>query len=272
MKNLFSYKLRVLTLLFIVLQVRMFISAQESALSYEFNTNNKSEGWSIHHYGYGATAQVSGGSFNVSYNLSQETYNRANLIINDLTVYPASYPILAIKWINAPVHTFQLHCNLGTYKNDATGANHDGVLADNVYYYDLRNSFGSSENNLSLTEPTILNYLQWKVTENIIEGTAGYSIEWIKTFTSIEALEEALLAMDVDDQNLDADYSILSGENEITITGNGKNSSATIYNMAGKVVGSAITIDDRMTFKCKPGIYILKVAGISVTTKKVIVY
>ncbi|WP_430933829.1 IPT/TIG domain-containing protein [Saccharicrinis sp. 156] len=156
-----------------------------------FDTDGDSEGWYINNYGYGATYNVSGGSFNVDYDMSQATYNRANLIYDNLQVDPGEYPILAIRWTNAPTRTFQLHCNLGTHNNDKSGGNHDGVLDGNVYYYDLTKGFNGT-NFLSLTEPTTLDYLQWKVTENVSTGLPGYSVDWILNFKSVEELEEYL--------------------------------------------------------------------------------
>lgn len=160
-------------------------------VQYYFDTEGDDEGWYINNYGYGATYNVSGGSFNVEYDMTQSSYNRANLVFDNLEVDPGEYPILAIKWTNVPDRTFQLHCPYGTYNNTEASGSYDGVLDGNVFYYDLTKPFNDGSY-IPTDAPSTLDYLQWKVTENISTGVTGYSIDWILNFESVEALEEYL--------------------------------------------------------------------------------
>lgn len=271
MKNFTLKKQKLMLALIAVFFTVNMATAQTGLLSYEFETDGDAEGWYINNYNTGATAEVSGGSINVAYDLTQGEYNRANLIMDDLEVNPASYPILAIKWVNAPVRTFQLHCNIGTYNNDSDGSNHDGVLNDNVYYYDLTNNFNSG-NYLSLTESTTLDYLQWKVTENISEGTTGYQIEWIRTYASLSALEAALSATPISKGEAENQCTIYSGNSKILVSGCECNAKIELFDISGKLVSTTIAASEEEAIACEKGIFIVKVSGSSVFTGKAVVY
>ncbi len=153
-------------------------------LNYEFNTDGDSEGWLTSH---NSTAEVSGGTINVTYDMTA-TKRRADFSLQGgAEVHAGLYPIVAIRMINKPTSgNFIFDTNLGKYKDGSN--NWDGILVGDVYYYDLRSTFGSGAT-LSMTEPTALTTFQWKVADITTDET-GYQVDWVKSFESLDALNE----------------------------------------------------------------------------------
>ncbi len=153
-------------------------------LNFEFNTDGDSEGWLTSH---NSAADISGGTINVSYDMTA-TKRRADFSLQGgAEVHAGLYPIVAIRMINKPTSgNFIFDTNLGRYKDGSN--NWDGILVGDVYYYDLRNTFGSGAT-LSTTEPTQLTTFQWKVAD-ITTAETGYQVDWVKSFESLDALKE----------------------------------------------------------------------------------
>jgi len=174
----------------IVLQT---INFNAGYLNFNFNTAGDKEGWVLGQTNN--TAAVSGGSYNVTFDPATflgTTKRRADFkLAAGAIVHPGNFPILAIKFNKPATMNLTLDTNNGSYKN---GANKwDGVIVlpknngSDIYYFDLRNTFGASYL-LSQTVPTTLTTFQWKVAD-ITSPELGYSVDWVKTFTSIAELQ-----------------------------------------------------------------------------------
>ncbi len=161
-----------------------------SNIEFEFETDGDNEGWYDAHPHESVSMSTYSGSLNLVYNTTQFVYNTAYIRVDDVVVDPVEYPIIAVKWNDAPSQ-FHLNSNLGYYKSSsASVSNHDGALGANfdVYYYDLTNGLGGT-----LTEATALEYLEWVMVEYPSEtGNTGSQIKWVRHFESKEALEAKL--------------------------------------------------------------------------------
>ncbi|MFI1743267.1 DUF4979 domain-containing protein [Thalassobellus sediminis] len=154
-------------------------------LDFQFNTDNDAEGWIINSQGNGSF-EVSGGQYNVTFDQTQSKRRADFRLDGGADVHAGKFPIIAIK-INKPSSgNFILDTNLGKYKNGSN--NWDGVLQGDIYYYDIRNTFGSGAE-LSQTEGTSLTTFQWKIAD-ITTDEVGYSVDWVRSFESLEKLME----------------------------------------------------------------------------------
>lgn len=174
----------------IVLQTAVFNAGY---LNNNFNTNGDAEGWVLGQLNN--TVVVSGGYFNVTFDpltFLGTTKRRADFKRSaGAILHPGNFPILAIKFNKPATMNLILDTNLGTYGN---GNNKwTGIIVDknnngkDIYYYDLTKTFGAS-NLLSQTVPTTLTTFQWKVAD-ITSPELGYSVDWVKTFTSLAELQ-----------------------------------------------------------------------------------
>jgi hypothetical protein len=100
-----------------------------------------------------------------------------------VSLYPTTYPIVAVKMKKPTTCNFIFDTNLGSYGN---GSNKwTGKVGDSIYYYNLTTTgFGSGNTMLSTTSPTTLTTFQFKVAD-ISSGETSYPVEWIKTFRSL---------------------------------------------------------------------------------------
>nr|WP_288837479.1 DUF4979 domain-containing protein [uncultured Flavobacterium sp.] len=174
----------------IVLQAASFNAGY---LNHNFNTNGDAEGWVL-----GQTNNatlVSGGYFNVTFDPNSflgTAKRRADFKRSaGAVLHPGNFPILAIKFNKPAAMNLILDTNLGSYGN---GNNKwTGIIVDknnngkDIYYYDLTKTFGAS-NLLSQTASTTLTIFQWKVAD-ITSPELGYSVDWVKTFTSLAELQ-----------------------------------------------------------------------------------
>jgi len=103
-------------------------------------------------------------------------------------------PILAIKATWPTLFNLSLGCGLGTYAN-ATNA-WTGRVGSKVLYYDLRTNgftlsgtttFIPTENVLTVTKLTLGMY-------GVKSGETSYTLDWIKTFRSVQALKDFVTA------------------------------------------------------------------------------
>lgn len=152
-------------------------------LNFMFDEAGNNEGWEA---GNNSTYEVSNGSFNASFDMSAAK-RRADLkLTGGGKINVGGFPILAIKLNKPQSGNFILDTNFGSYKNGSN--NWEGIIHGDIYYYDLRSTFGSS-NTLSLTEDTEFSTFQFKIADIITDET-GYSVDWIRSFESINALKE----------------------------------------------------------------------------------
>ncbi|MFD0991115.1 DUF4979 domain-containing protein [Mariniflexile jejuense] len=192
-------------------------------LNYQFNTNGYAEGWVSTH---SSTNEVSGGSMNVTFNSSQfvgTSKRRADFqLTGGAEVHAGLYPIIAIKLNKPATGNFILDTNLGSYKNGSN--NYDGILLGDIYYYDIRNTFGAGAK-LSQTEPTKLTTFQWKIAD-ITSPETGYSVDWVQSFENLAALNayaslpEGKYIFEFDDANATGDW--LAAQNATTKIEGGK--------------------------------------------------
>ncbi len=154
-----------------------------NAFEFLFDTEGDAEGWAS---GNGSTSEVSFGVMKVNFDMSADKRRADFAQSENVTVHAGNYPIIAIRMIDRPASgNLIFDTSLGSYKNGSN--NWDGVIHDNVYYYDLRSTFGS-DNNLSQTAETILSTFQWKVADVTTDET-GYFVDWVRSFANVAELE-----------------------------------------------------------------------------------
>ena len=104
------------------------------------------------------------------------------------TLYPANYPIVAIKLKKPIVANITFDSNLGSFGN---GSNKwTGKVGNDIYYFDLsKTGFGSSG---ILTTPTALTTFQFKIAD-ITSGETDYQVDWVKSVKTVAELQ-ALVA------------------------------------------------------------------------------
>lgn len=109
-----------------------------------------------------------------------------------ITLHAGNYPILAIKIQRPQIVNITLDTERGSFGN---GANkHSGILGTNkdILYYDLTaKEFTKSDGSLKLPldEPFTFSTFQFKVAD-VSSGETSYTVDWIKTFRSLEELED----------------------------------------------------------------------------------
>ncbi|KAA2242666.1 DUF4979 domain-containing protein [Chitinophaga agrisoli] len=137
----------------------------------------------------GSTATVSNDQLNITIVNQSNGKGRGDVKKTaGVILYPPNYPILAIKFKKPLVANITFDTNLGSYGNAAN--KWTGKIGDDIYYYDLtQTGFGASHTLLSTTMPTTLSTFQFKVAD-ISSGETSYTIDWIKTFSSLAELQQ----------------------------------------------------------------------------------
>lgn len=197
-------------------EIKVLVGSQEitgpvfvypiAGIEYLFDTDGNAEGWVTSN---NSTNEVKFNVMKASFDMSAAKRRADFVHTGGMTVHAGVYPIVAIKIIDKPASgNFILDTNLGTYKNGSN--NWDGILDDNVYYYDLRSSFGSG-NVLSQTETTELSTFQWKVAD-ITTNETSYFVDWVKSFTSVAELEAYVAEQNVGQNN----YGFTAPERTVT--------------------------------------------------------
>lgn len=98
-------------------------------------------------------------------------------------LHAGNYPVLAIKMKKPAVVNVTFDTNLGSYGN---GANKwTGKVGSDIYYYDLTKGFGSAPTFLSAISQTSLSTFQFKVADVPAGGDTAYTVDWVKTFKSV---------------------------------------------------------------------------------------
>ncbi|WP_164972591.1 DUF4979 domain-containing protein [Lacibacter luteus] len=101
-------------------------------------------------------------------------------------VHAGNYPILAIKLKKPAVVNMTFDTNLGAYGN---GANKwTGKIGSDIYYFDLTKGFGAAPNFLSTVGQTSLSTFQFKMADVPAGGDTVYTVDWVKTFKSINEI------------------------------------------------------------------------------------
>ena len=147
------------------------------------NFSTTTDGWNT--TTAGATAVADNGQLRVS--LSKQTNGSFRGDIKKtagVTLYPANYPIVAVKFKKPLVANITLDSNLGSFGN---GSNKwTGKIGSDIYYFDLsKTGFGS---NAAFTSPTALTTFQFKIAD-ITSGETNYQVDWIKTVQSVSELQ-----------------------------------------------------------------------------------
>ena len=151
------------------------------------NFDSSSDGWAI--ATGGAFLNVQDGQLQVDMVKLSNGKHRGDIKKTDgATLYPTNFPIVAVKMTRPGNANITFDTNLGAYRN---GSNRwTGIFGEDVYYYDLVESgFGSGPTYLSSFTPTELTTFQFKVAD-VTTGDSTYTVDWVKTFTSIEELKE----------------------------------------------------------------------------------
>lgn len=147
-----------------------------------FDTDGDAEGWTVSNSN-GASFEVSNGQFNVTYGSVQgEDFE----LDANVSVLVGEFPILAIRMDGRPHDgKFTFETDLGMYQNKNN--NWDGIINDNVYYYDLRKSF-EFDQTIDPDVETVLKTFKWQISG--ATGQAGYSVDWVQTFQSVDDLRK----------------------------------------------------------------------------------
>ncbi|MFI3316317.1 MAG: IPT/TIG domain-containing protein [Rikenellaceae bacterium] len=168
-----------------------FEYALAANVKFEFDTAGNTEGWYDAGTDGDVTLSVASGALNLAYDDLRYDGVKAQIRADEIVVDPEKYPIIAIKWEDAPTVKCLLNSNKGYYNNDSSTTNHDGIegLRENIYYYDISKGFGGT----SLSTITELEYLEWVIEEDP-ESTdiATSAIQWIYQFASVDAMQTYL--------------------------------------------------------------------------------
>lgn len=160
-------------------------------LIFEFNNPEDNEGWVPQQ---GGTWSVKNGAMAVSF--AQATgKKRADLAKTihssggTVTINTGTYPIMAIKF-NKPAHAnITFDTDKGSFGNGSNKYSTD-YETDNVYYWDMSSlSLGSSGTHSN--EELEFSTFQFKIADiPETDPETGYTIQWIRTFKSKEALAD----------------------------------------------------------------------------------
>ncbi|MEN9908616.1 MAG: hypothetical protein RLZZ540_1765 [Bacteroidota bacterium] len=151
------------------------------------NFTTTTEGWTT--TTTGATSAADAGHLRV--NLSKQSNGSYRGDIKrtaGATLYPANYPIVAIKLKKPTTVNITFDTNLGSFGN---GSNKwTGKVGNDIYYFDLsKTGFGTGS---TLSTPTALTTFQFKIAD-ITSGETNYQVDWIKTVKTVAELQ-ALIA------------------------------------------------------------------------------
>lgn len=154
-------------------------------LIYEFEIDGDNEGWTPQQSG---TWTVSNNAINVAFTQTSGK-KRADLAEKNLpvTIQTGEYPIMAIKFNKPATCNITFDTNLGSVGNGSNKYKTDYESKD-VYYWDMSTQpFGTT---LHTNEQLSLSTFQFKIADvPEIDPTTGYSVQWIRTFASVQDLQ-----------------------------------------------------------------------------------
>lgn len=157
---------------------------------WEFMTDGDNEGWVPQQ---SAPSTVSGGAINVTFpqasgNKRSDLAKKTNLPV---VMHTGTYPILAMKFTKPEGARVTFDTNLGAFANGFNKYATD-FAAENVYYWDMSASgFGTGAPRPN--EEISFTTFQFKIADiPQADPATGYKVEWIRTFTSKEALADFL--------------------------------------------------------------------------------
>jgi len=158
-------------------------------LIYEFEIDGDNEGWTPQQ---GGTWTVNKNTLNVTFTQTSgkkradlaQTINGNN---GTVTLHSGDYPIVAIKFNKPATCNITFDTNLGSVGNGSNKYKTD-FQSSNVYYWDLSTqTIGST---LHTNEQISLSTFQFKIADVPQDDPAtGYSVQWIRTFASIQELQ-----------------------------------------------------------------------------------
>jgi hypothetical protein len=157
-------------------------------LIYEFEIDGDNEGWTPQQ---GGTWTVNNNAMNVTFTQTSGK-KRADLAQTShgsngtVTLHTGNYPIVAIKFNKPATCNITFDTNLGSVGNGSNKYKTDYESKD-VYYWDLSTqTIGST---LHTNEQLALSTFQFKIADVPQDDPAmGYSVQWIRTFSSKDAL------------------------------------------------------------------------------------
>lgn len=142
----------------------------------------------------GATTEVVNGQLEVSMALQSSGKYRGDLRKTEgATFHAGAYPIVAIRFNKPPRANLFFDTSLGSY--NGRNNNHRVIATEsgNIYYWDLSTGkLGATI--LSLEEPTTVSSFQFKVADVVLSeeeeasNNIKYEVDWVRTFSSLEAL------------------------------------------------------------------------------------
>ncbi|WP_315824468.1 DUF4979 domain-containing protein [Paraflavitalea speifideaquila] len=153
---------------------------------WEFMKDGDNDGWEPQQ---SAPSTVAAGALNVTF--PQASGNkRADLAQKrtlPVSIHTGTYPILAIKFTKPEGARVTFDTNLGSLGNGFNKYSTD-FAAKNVYYWDMSaTGFGTGAPRLN--EQINFTIFQFKIADiPPTDPATGYKVEWIRTFTSKEAL------------------------------------------------------------------------------------
>jgi hypothetical protein len=159
-------------------------------LIYEFEIDGDNEGWTPQQ---GGTWTVSNNAMNVTFTQTSGK-KRADLAQTikgsngTVTLQTGDYPIVAMKFNKPATCGVTFDTDLGSVGNGSNKYKTDFQSKD-VYYWDLSTqAFGST---LHANEELTLSTFQFKIADVPQDDPAtGYSVQWIRTFPSVQALQD----------------------------------------------------------------------------------
>ncbi|MFB6343230.1 DUF4979 domain-containing protein [Saccharicrinis sp. FJH62] len=181
--------------------------------------------------------------------------------------HTGNYPIFAFKMDAPEVVNIHFDTNEGSYGD---GANKwTGKIGDDVYYYDLT-EVGFRGVIPSTTTTKTFDMIQLKVAD-ITSGETSYTCDWVKTFTSLDALKDFVGTTPLNGIK-EQHVNIWGYNNKIYMRGL-ENSLVTIFNIEGCKVYSGFCNSGNQTVNVKKsGFYIVKIeAGFEEQVMKVVV-
>ncbi|WP_125185444.1 DUF4979 domain-containing protein [Botryobacter ruber] len=169
--------------------------AQEGLLNDDFSTGN-SYNWKPN------TAGATGAVVNGQYVVTMAGPNTSGRYRGDfmkqggVTFHAGDYPIVAVKMNKPPRSNCFFDTSLGAYNNTNNNQTVIQTPTGNIYYWDLsKGKLGTTT--LPLDQPTVLSLFQFKVAdvvltqEELAANDISYEVDWVKTFSSVEALRAA---------------------------------------------------------------------------------
>lgn len=183
-----------------------------------------------------------------------------------ITFHSGNYPILAFKMAAPQVVNIHVDTNEGSYGD---GANKwTGIIGNDVYYYDLT-KVGFRGYIFPATSTYSFTKFQLKVAD-ITSGEKNYTLDWLKTFESLSALEDFVKTSAVEEVTTDP-FTYIVQDQSLQVNGLDFDSKIKIFDLSGRIMKDGYSSQDMyLSPKLNTGIYILHIEqGGQVFNKKI---